>query len=171
MFKKQDFSRCKVNPFWTEEEFLASYPTEKDSLNINAARYFAAMYDPESPLINAIPDYNKRKDVSIQITGYTPDPFFPETANFYLRHFLYDTLWAMIVSHTEAFWEYNQRMMDTTAEVNKAKTGEDMEIINNRLKAMKKQFYSSDDLQKEIEEEKIIVRRTRPEDIAKQLKK
>lgn len=124
-----------------------------------------AMCDASSPLVKNEPDLSKRKVVAAQLCEiehcqFSEDLFSNKidyatrAMNEYMRLYGQNRLWAMIVSETQRFWEYNYRLMKpvdgerdreilTSLDV-KTKLAEELDKMNDRLDNYYKRLYGED---------------------------
>lgn len=132
-------------------------------------RYIIALYDPKSPLIKGEGNLLRRKEVAAQIAGFdlVKDEAMLEVIydckyehvvlmiqNF-LRYFVKDMEWAMLVSYESAFWEFQSRIMQpiergdkdkdlVSAVQSKTKLTEDINDVYQKYQAAKDRFYGND---------------------------
>jgi hypothetical protein len=171
-YTEKDFQRCVFNPLGKKRlsdtnlvDILNDIPDEKKGQEEGLLRYIVAMYDSASPLIKNEPDLEKRKIAAVKIANLvdsdiTDDLFSNrldyvlKAINEYIRSYGQNRLWAMIVSETQRFWEYNYRLMKpvegerdreilSSLEV-KTKLAEELDKMNDRLDSYYKRLYGED---------------------------
>lgn len=171
-YTEKDFQRCVFNPLGkkrlTETDLtniLEGAPPEDIHRRESLLRYIVAMYDSASPLVKNEPDLVKRKVVAAQLSEIKDDQFSEDlfankidyatrAMNEYMRLYGQNRLWAMIVSETQRFWEYNYRLMkpvdgDRDKEILasldvKTKLAEELDKMNDRLDSYYKRLYGED---------------------------
>jgi hypothetical protein len=172
-YTDKDFSRCVFNPMGKKSlketdlsSILKDFPNEEKGKEEGLLRYIVSMYDSWSPLVKNEPDLEKRKIVAAKIAGldggqFTDDLFSNRldyairAINEYIRSYGQNRLWAMIISETERFWEYNYRLMkpvegerdrEILASLDvKTKLAEELDKMNDRLDSYYKRLYGEDD--------------------------
>jgi hypothetical protein len=176
LYNKEDFRKCQFNPF--EKNLFKAYPRllelvadfEEDALPAekeSILRYVIALYDPASPIVKDYPDLQDRKMAAAGVAELdiadddkirvlfecSSDPVAQIILGF-LKNFVQNRLWSMIISNEQAFWEYNLRMLTAisadrdkdlmSAVAIKTKLSDDLEAINNRLERFLSNFYGDD---------------------------
>lgn len=172
-----------------KEQFTLSVPVEK------VLRYAMAVYQPNTPLKNDYPEWQKRKEAAATLAGYDleDDAAFLEALfagveefsmpliHAFLRHFVKSRVWAMIESNEETFWEYNLRLKkpiskgaagqdkdEMAAIEKKSKLAADQEVFHERINRLTAEFFAGDE---DVAEASVQPFRMTPQQIAKQLAK
>ncbi len=162
-YTEKDFSGCRLNPF------------QQDSV----LKFIIAVYDSSSPFQRDYPVLTKRKIAAAQFAGFDmikdddvligmyscSNPEFVAQVVEYLKEYGDSMIWAMIMSNTELFWEFNTRIMtpikedkdkDDVSAVNmKSKMSEELEKINERIVKLTKQFYGDEQLEEAVKKQRI----------------
>jgi hypothetical protein len=171
-YTEKDFQRCVFNPLGKKRlmetdlvNILTDVPAEDMGRRESLLRYIVAMCDASSPLVKNEPDLSKRKVVAAQLCeiehGQFSEDLFSNKIDYatramneYMRLYGQNRLWAMIVSETQRFWEYNYRLMKpvdgerdreilTSLDV-KTKLAEELDKMNDRLDNYYKRLYGED---------------------------
>jgi hypothetical protein len=192
-YSQESFKNCLFNPF--AKDLTGKYPALKDLLpqgehGEKVLKYILFLYDPKSPFIRDIRNIKTRKQEAAKLAGFDlqkDSDFLDSVYSFknkeaaakaikFLKEFIHDRTWSMIVSHEQTFYEYNERLMkpveddkDTTKEkdvmatiVLKSKLVQDLKEIHTILKEYYKEIFEDDDLR-----EQVINNRISPETMAR----
>jgi hypothetical protein len=196
MIDDKEFSKLEFNPT-VKKPLTTVYPKLKElvgPVDDKQIRYIILMYDINSPLRNHYPDLAKRKEFAAYLAGYDlmkddvttlfefkakneQDEYEPdeELLNVVSRYLRYQNnwVWSMIVSNSEAFYEYNRRVM---MPVEGSRDKDILQAINIKTQIMASQDDIYQRLQKyykdlsggDIELEEALVKRKRlnPQTIA-----
>ena len=196
MIDEKEFSKIEFNPV-DKKPLTTVYPKLKEivgSVDDKQLRYIVLMYDINSPLRNHYPDLAKRKEFAADLAGfdlmkddvttlfefrikndqdeYVPDEEFLDIISKYLRY-QNNWVWSMIVSNSEAFYEYNRRVM---MPVDGARDKDILQAINIKTQIMTSQDEIYQRLQKyykdlsggdgQLEEALVKRKRINPQTIA-----
>lgn len=120
-YTEKDFLKCHFNPFDTD--LLAKAADIIIHLNDERVfKYIVAVYDPQSPLIKALPDLEMRRLKACEIFDIEAtedfktnvfdfqDETVADAVDVYLRKYVQSRLWALIVSTEYTFWEFCDRL-------------------------------------------------------------
>lgn len=194
MISDKEYKRMEFNPV-VKKSLTVEYPKLKGILgegDDRMMRYVLLMYDMNSPLREYYPELDKRKQFAASMAGYdldkedvtelfdfkvkgedgeyTPNEHFINMIMAYLKY-QNNWVWSMIVSNSEAFYEFNKRVM---MPVDGARDKDILQAINIKTQIMESQDQVYQRLQKYYREltgddqeiEEIIKRkRIRPENI------
>lgn len=185
-YKKMEFDPVVKKPLTTQYPKLKEIVGSGDDRMI---RYVILMYDVSSPLRQHYPELGKRKEFAASIAGYDlmkedvtclfdfkiNDEPYEELIELVMKYLKYQNnwVWTMIVSNSEAFYEYNKRVM-MPVEGNKDK--DILQAINIKTQIMTSQDEIYQRLQRyyrelsggdsDLEEAIKVRKRLRPEEIA-----
>lgn len=191
MIDEKEYKKMEFDPT-VKKSLTTQYPKLKDivgSGDDRMLRYVLLMYDVNSPLRQHYPELGKRKEFAASIAGYdmmkdnvvslfdfkiNEEPY-EELIDMIMRYLKYQNnwVWTMIVSNSEAFYEYNKRVM-MPVEGNKDK--DILQGINIKTQIMTSQDEIYQRLQRyyrelsggdvDLEETIKVRKRLRPEEIA-----
>lgn len=191
MIDEKEYKKMEFDPT-VKKSLTTQYPKLKDivgSGDDRMLRYVLLMYDVNSPLRQHYPELGKRKEFAAAIAGYdmmkdnvvslfdfkiNEEPY-EELIDMIMRYLKYQNnwVWTMIVSNSEAFYEYNKRVM-MPVEGNKDK--DILQGINIKTQIMTSQDEIYQRLQRyyrelsggdvDLEETIKVRKRLRPEEIA-----
>lgn len=186
MIADKEFSKMEFNPFKKVDSKLKSILGGTDE---KMMKYVLLMYDVNSPLRQFYPELSKRKEFAASMAGYdlmkenvtvlfdfkdgdTPNEELLSMVINYLKY-QNNWVWSMIVSNSEAFYEYNKRVMmpvegnkdkDILQAINiKTQIMESQDQIYQRLQRYYKELSGGDDL---LEEALTKRKRISPESVA-----
>lgn len=195
MINDIEYSKMEFNPV-VKKSLTVVYPKLKEivgEVDDKMIRYVLLMYDVNSPLRYNYPDLFKRKQLAASAAGYKLDTedvtelfdFKIKKGDEYETHeklldiiikylkYQNNWVWSMIVSNSEAFYEYNRRVMmpvegnrdkDILQAINiKTQIMQSQDEIYQRLQRYFKELSGGDD---KIEDAITKRKRIRPEDIA-----
>lgn len=172
----KSFDKCLFNPL--EKDLLVKYPELKALVpdcdnGQKLLNYILFLYDPKSPIIKDNRNIKTRKQEAARLAGFDLEKdtdFLDGVYSFknkslmakvvtYLKEYIHNRTWAMIVSHEQTFFEYNERLMkpvdddETVKEkdvmatiVLKSKLIQDLKDIHSVLKEYYKEIFEDDDL-------------------------
>lgn len=191
MIDEKEYKKMEFDPT-VKKSLTTQFPKLKDivgSGDDRMLRYVLLMYDVNSPLRQHYPELGKRKEFAAAIAGYdmmkdnvvslfdfkiNEEPY-EELIDMIMRYLKYQNnwVWTMIVSNSEAFYEYNKRVM-MPVEGNKDK--DILQGINIKTQIMTSQDEIYQRLQRyyrelsggdvDLEETIKVRKRLRPEEIA-----
>ena len=191
-YSQDSFKNCLFNPLAKNltEKYPALIPLmPKGENGEKILRYILLLYDPKSPLIKDSRNIKTRKQEAARLVGFDlqKDTDFLDSlfafknkeavakTVLFLKEYIHNRTWSMIVSHEQTFYEYNERLMkpveddDKTKEkdvmatiVLKSKLVQDLKDIHSILKEYYKEIFEDDDLR-----EKVINNRISPETMAR----
>ncbi len=191
-YTADSFKNCLFNPL--AKDLTGKYPAllpllPKSDNGEKILRYILFLYDPKSPLIKDSRNIKTRKQEAARLAGFdlTKDTDFLDDlfafknkeaaakAVLFLKEFIHNRTWSMIVSHEQTFYEYNERLMkpvednDDTKEkdvmatiVLKSKLVQDLKDIHSILKEYYREIFDDDDLR-----DKVVNNRISPETMAR----
>jgi hypothetical protein len=164
-YSEKDFSNCTFNPL-NKLPMLEAYPQLKhlamshrvkpDAHHDKIFRYIAALYDSGSPLILQLKELENRKYAAAEVAGFdikADEDFLSELFDFrdemsavltmeFLKRFVHNRVWAMIVSSEAAFWNATKELMNPDSELDVMKTIAAQDKTHERLNEYYKQFYA-----------------------------
>jgi hypothetical protein len=154
MIDEKEYKKMEFNPV-VKDSLTVRYPKLKEIIgqcDDKLIRYVILMYDQTSPLRQHYPELGKRKEFAASIAGYDlmkddvttlfdfkiNDEPYEELLDIIMKYLKYQNnwVWSMIVSNSEAFYEYNRRVM-MPVEGNKDK--DILQAINIKTQIMESQ--------------------------------
>jgi hypothetical protein len=191
-YSLESFKNCLFNPLAKNltEKYPALLPLlPKGDNGEKILRYILFLYDPKSPLIKDSRNIKTRKQEAARLAGFDlqkDSDFLDDLFAFknreaaaktvhFLKDFIHNRTWSMIVSHEQTFYEYNERLLkpveddkDTKEKdvmstiVLKSKLVQDLKDIHSTLKEYYKEMFEDDDLR-----DKVVNNRISPETMAR----
>jgi hypothetical protein len=191
-YSLDSFKNCLFNPLVKNltEKYSTLLPLlPKGENGERVLRYILLIYDPKSPLIKDIRNIKARKQESARLAGFDlqkDSDFLDDLFSFknkeaaakavlFLKEFIHNRTWSMIVSHEQTFYEYNERLMKPVDDdgdakekdvmatiVLKSKLVQDLKDIHSTLKEYYKEMFEDDDLR-----DKVINKRISPETMSR----
>jgi hypothetical protein len=191
-YSQESFKNCLFNPL--VKDLTGKYPAlipllPKGENGEKILKYILFLYDPKSPLIKDSRNIKTRKQEAARLAGFDlqkDTDFLDSLYSFknkeaaaktvlFLKEFIHNRTWSMIVSHEQTFYEYNERLMKPVEDdketkekdimstiVLKSKLVQDLKDIHSTLKEYYKEMFDDDDLR-----DKVVNTRISPETMAR----
>lgn len=191
-YSQESFKNCLFNPL--VKDLTGKYPAlipllPQGENGEKILKYILFLYDPKSPLIKDSRNIKTRKQEAARLAGFDlqkDTDFLDRLYSFknkeaaaktvlFLKEFIHNRTWSMIVSHEQTFYEYNERLMKPVEDdketkekdimstiVLKSKLVQDLKDIHSTLKEYYKEMFDDDDLR-----DKVVNTRISPETMAR----
>jgi hypothetical protein len=168
-FTEQDFKACAFNPM--KAELYDSYPKLEAIMGGLVAderviRYIIMMYDPGSPLIQAEPALDKRKNRALILADLMMHNTLPEELKeltndihvqaiiVYLFNFTNSRLWQRVVVNEQLYEEYCKRLMQPVRSSNNVSiSGDDGATIKKGMIVQEKDELTAYTIKGKLREE------------------